>query len=389
MKVLHIIPSVAPCRGGPSEAVLAMCRALKAQNVDAEILTTNDAGRETMPIATGQFITHEGVQVCFLPRWSPPVRVLREFQYSSHLSAWITEHAHQYSGLHVHAVFSHLPTRTMQLARRLGVSYIARPLGQLDPWSLAQQRSKKRLYLRLIELANLRGAKAIHCTSIGEEGNVRKLLPAARTEVIPHGIECVPGTGREPSELRTKFGIPAHHRVILFLSRWHPKKNIPLLLAALEKLAAEPWTLILAGQGDLAYEATILREIEARGLRQKVLCPGHVGGPDKAQLLHGADLFVLPSASENFGIAVAEALVCGLRCVVTQGVDLSPLIERLNAGTVCEASVASLASALHSEIPIAASTDGDLAERSRIQFSWHSSAKRLNELYGKVFLTPT
>ena len=238
-------------------------------------------------------------------------------------------------------------------------------------------------------MANLRAAKAIHCTSHGEEGNVRQLLPAARTEVIPHGVDCAPATGQEPSELRTRFGIPASHRVILFLSRWHPKKNIPLLLAALEKLAAEPWTLILAGQGDQAYEAIVLREIETRGLGQRVICPGHVGGQDKARLLHGSDLFVLPSASENFGIAVAEALVCGLRCVVTQGVDLAPLVQKLNGGTVCEPTVEPLVTALRAELPKAASSDRDLAERSRVHFSWHSSARRLRELYGKVLLKPT
>jgi len=388
MRVLHIIPSVAPCRGGPSEAVLAMCRALKAQNVDAEILTTNDAGSYTLPTVTGRFIDHEGVRTCFLPRWSPRLSAAREFQYSCELVPWLKDHLTEYAGVHVHALFSHLPTQGMKLARRQGVNYVVRPLGLLDPWSLAQGSWKKRWYLRLFERANLQVARAVHCTSAVEAANVRRLLPRARTEIISHGIAPFDPIPDSREQVRVRFGIPADHCVFLFLSRWHPKKNIPLLLQALKQIPAKEWTLVMAGDGPEDYKATIQGLIETSDLKSHVVCPGHVGGTLKACLLQGADAFVLPSESENFGISVGEALVNGLRCVVTRGVDLAPVVQSLDGGKVCDASVSDLAASLHDEFRRCHGPDPELRKRALAQFSWSLPATQLKDLYGELFCPP-
>ena len=365
--------------------MLAMCRALKAQDVEAEILTTDDAGPEVLPVITNRFIEHEGVNVCFLPRWSPRLGALREFQYSPELSPWLHMHLREYDGLHVHAIFSHFPTRTMQLARRSGVPYLARPLGQLDPWSLTQSAWKKRLYWRFIERNNLHNAQAIHCTSAIESANVSRLLPDSRVEVIPHGVEPCAQVQSAGEELQARLGIPQNHRIILFLARWHPKKNLPLLLQALGQLVSKEWTLVLAGQGSESYSKEIHSAIASHGLQQRVRVPGHVTGALKSLLLQGSDLFVLPSESENFGIAVAEALVSGLRCVVTQGVDLASVVQALDGGTVCEPTLSSLTSSLDAELQHPLHSKSELSERATARFSWAASAKRLKTLYSDLF----
>jgi glycosyltransferase involved in cell wall biosynthesis len=366
-----------------------MCQALNAGEVQAEILTTNDAGEHTLPFEPGQFIQHGGVSVCFLPRWSPRLNAAREFQYSPALIPWLRSHLASYAGIHVHALFSHLPTQSMTLARSLGVSYIVRPLGLLDPWSLAQGAWKKRWYLRLFERANLEGACAIHCTSDVEAANVRRLLPRARTKVIPHGIAAFEAVPDADAALRARFRIPESHHIFLFLSRWHPKKNIPLLLQALRQLPNKDWTLILAGDGTADYKASIHAEIEAGELSPHVICPGHVSGELKATLLQGADTFVLPSESENFGISVAEALVNGLRCVVTQGVDLAPTVQALDGGSVCEPSVNALAASLQQELQKPRRAGSELSARAQSHFSWSVPAAQLAGLYRDLFVTPS
>lgn len=365
--------------------MLAMCKALNAQGTEAEILTTNDAGEQTLPVPTGQFISYEGVRVCFLPRWSPRFRAAREFQFSHSLTPWLHRHLASYAGIHVHALFSHLPTQSMSLARRLGMSYIVRPLGLLDPWSLAQGSWKKRWYLRLFERANLQGACAVHCTSAVEATNVRQLLPRARTEIIPHGIAAFAHFPDARATVRAQFGIPEGHHLFLFLSRWHPKKNIPLLLQSLRRLPTQDWKLILAGDGTADYRTFIHAEIEANELKPQVICPGHVSGALKASLLQGADTFVLPSESENFGISVAEALVNGLRCVVTSGVDLAPTVLALEGGSVCEPNACDLAISLQHEIQRTADLHSELTARARTNFSWAVPASRLAALYGACF----
>lgn len=386
MKVLHVIPSVGPVRGGPSAAVLAMTQALRAQGVEADIVTTNDNGPGMLNVKTGEFIDHEGARVCFLPRWSPAIGALREFQYSDAFVPWMQSHLARYDGVHVHAVFSYLSTRAMQLAHQGGKRFIVRPLGQLDTWSLKQKAMKKRLYFALAEKKNLHRATAVHCTSPTEASHVRELLPQVRVEVIPHGVTLLPEVPDAAARLRQRFGIASDQRVLLFLSRWHPKKNIPLLLHALAKLADESWSLILAGTAeDPQHAAEIAKSLEQLGLQHRVHCPGHVVGDDKALLLAGADIFVLPSVSENFGIAAAEAMVAGLRLVVSEGVDLAPVVRMLQAGSVCVTNdEASLVRALREQLNAAPDRERLRAEAGR-HFAWESSALKLKNLYAEVF----
>jgi glycosyltransferase involved in cell wall biosynthesis len=274
----------------------------------------------------------------------------------------------------------------MQLAHQAGKRFIVRPLGQLDTWSLKQKAMKKRLYFALAEKKNLHRAAAVHCTSPMEASHVRELLPQARVEVIPHGVTSQPEVPDAAARLRQQFGIASDQRVLLFLSRWHPKKNIPLLLQALAKLTDESWSLILAGTAeDPQHEAEIIKTIEQLGLKHRVDCPGHVVGDDKALMLAGADIFVLPSVSENFGIAAAEAMVAGLRLVVSEGVDLAPVVRTLQAGSVCATNdESSLVQALREQLHAAPDRERLRAEAGR-HFAWESSALKLKNLYAEVF----
>lgn len=386
MKVLHVIPSVGPVRGGPSAAVLAMTQALRVQGVEADIVATNDNGPGVLNVKTGEFIEHEGARVCFLPRWSPAIGALREFQYSGAFVPWMESHLARYDGIHVHAVFSYLSTRAMQLAHRAGKRFIVRPLGQLDTWSLKQKAVKKRLYYALAEKKNLHRVAAVHCTSSAEASNVRELLPKARVEVIPHGVTALPLVPNAAALLRERFGMGHDQRVLLFLSRWHPKKNIPLLLKALAELADEPWSLVLAGTAeDAQHEAEIMSLIAELGLKNRVHCPGHVVGNDKAMMLAGADIFVLPSVSENFGIAAAEAMVAGLQMVVSEGVDLAPAVRSLRAGSVCATNdQPALVRALREQLHTSPDRERLRADAGR-HFAWEASALKLKKLYAEVF----
>lgn len=389
MKVLHVIPSVAPCRGGPSEAVLAMTRSLNRNGITADIVASNDAGPTVLDVPTGQFINHEGARVCFLPRWSSSVGALREFQYAREFSSWLEQHMRDYDCVHVHAVFSYLSTRAMQMSRRAGKPYIVRPLGQLDAWSLQQSALRKRLYLALIERANLQGAAVVHVTSEAEAMSVRVLLPQARVEVIPHGVEARPIIAEAKARLRSELKLLGDAPVLLFLSRWHKKKNIDVLLDALQSMKSEPWTLVLAGSTDDAELATRIREqIAVLGLSDRVVCPGHVRGELKDVLLQGADVFVLPSASENFGIAVAEALVSGTPVLVTPGVDLSAAVRELNGGRVCEPNAGAIAEVLRAMLADAVMLSTEQRQRLRkaaaARFSWDACAQKLARVYDDI-----
>src|SRR5216683_7337951 len=128
MRVLHVIPSVAPRYGGPSNAVLAMCRALGRKGVDVLIATTDADGEGRLPVEHGRVTSYGGTPAIFFPRqWS------EAFKYSHPLAHWLDQHVADFDAVHVHAVFSHACLAAGQACRRAGVPYVVRPLGTLDP----------------------------------------------------------------------------------------------------------------------------------------------------------------------------------------------------------------------------------------------------------------
>lgn len=388
MRVLHLIPSVSPKRGGPSQAVLAMVRALRDAGVDAEIATTTDDGDGVLPVPTGQLIEHAGVPVRFFDRYSPPLRPVREFACSRALTRWLAAAAGQYDLLHVHGLFSCVPTRAMQLARRLGVPYVSRPLGQLCPWAIQHRGLKKRLYLALAERANLRGAAGVHFTTEQERteaGAVESDLPGF---VVPHGVSAAPRLPEARARLRVMLQLPADEPVILFLGRLHPVKGLALLIPALGRLAAERFTFALVGDADSpAYETQVRALLAASGLAARTRRLPFATGEQKQILLQGADLFALTSHSENFGLAVVEAMAAGLPVVVTPGVGLAEVVARHETGVVAPLEVAGIAAALapllqRPELAAAAGLRGRrLVEQ---EFAWPAVAGRLATEYERL-----
>lgn len=326
MRVLHVIPSVSALRGGPSVAVVAMAREIRTLGIDCDVLTTDDDGPGRMDAVCGGWREHGGARVWFLPRWTPSgPRALREFAVGRGLDAWLDARMAGYDILHVHALFSHLPSRTMTRARRAGRPYILRPLGLLEDYSLRRSRWKKLLALAAADRANVRRAAAIHWTS-DRERVVSTIARGCPGWVVPLGVDApVLPSAREAREIPT----------ILFLSRWAPKKRIDLLLDALANLRDRPWRLVLAGSADDGRFGERVREwVAGCGFADRVELPGFLDGERKAAALARADMFVLPSESENFGIAVAEAMAWGLACVVTPGVALADDIAAAGAGWV-------------------------------------------------------
>lgn len=387
MKILHVIPSVGSVRGGPSQAILQMVNALNNQGITAEIATTNDNGAELLDVPLHQTITYQGAPVWFFPRFSPAISSLREFAYSSAFTVWCWNTIHHYDLVHVHAIFSYVPTATMVIARHKRVPYIVRPLGQLCEWSLQQSQRKKRLYLKLIEYANLNHAQALHFTSENERQEALKLGLAAPGLVIPHGLNVPPLRPNAKVQLRQSLQLPDDEPIILFLSRLHPKKGLNLLIAALARLQVHRFTFVLAGSGDPHYEDEIRQQLTVNGLSDRTRMVGFIKGEQKDLLLQGSDLFVLTSYSENFGVAVLEALAAGLPAIVTPGVALAEVVKQHQLGAVPELEEGAIATAILKALnqPEAMKAMGDRARQLVLNhYTWERVAAQLIEVYTAI-----
>jgi glycosyltransferase involved in cell wall biosynthesis len=383
MKVLHVIPSIDPALGGPTEVVLNLVRALRENGIDAEIATTNDRGSELLDVPLHQRVEYEQVPIWFFPRFSPP---LKEFIFSAALTRWLWQHARDYDLIETHYLFSYAPACAALIARLQGIPYTMRTMGQLTPWALSQSWLKKQIYSFLIERHNLNCADMIHCTALGEAQDVRKFGIQTPSFTLPLGVDRPVELPDAKQKLYETYGIPTTTPVVLFLSRLHPKKRPDLLIQALSQLVAQNhnFHLILAGSGEPQYLNYLTDLVSSLGLSSRTSITGFVMGRDKDLLLQASDLFVLPSFSENFGIAVAEAMVVGLPVVVTPDIQISPEIAAASAGVVVEGQIAPLTNAI-AQLLSSPELRQQLGENGRLlasqRYSWQAIAQNLISIY--------
>jgi glycosyltransferase involved in cell wall biosynthesis len=387
MKILHVIPSVALVRGGPSQAVLETVKSLQDLGIQAEIVTTNDNGNELLDVPLGEWLEYKQAPVQFFSRFSPNIHSIREFAFSGQLTAWLWQNVVNYDLLHIHAIFSYASTMAMAIARLRGIPYIVRPLGQLCEWSLQQSAIKKQIYLNLIERANLNHAQAIHLTSAQEQQEFSHLNLKIPSFVLPHGLSISPSIPNARSLLREHLNVSPSESVILFLSRLHPKKGLDYLIPALGKLTHHRFTLAIAGNGSKEYEAEIETLLVANGIRDRTHLAGFVEGETKNIFMQGADLFVLTSHSENFAVVVLEALAAGVPVLVTPGVALAALVQQYQLGYVPELNVPAIASLLDHYLshPQEAKIMGERARQIvEEKYTWNQIALRMQQIYTDI-----
>ncbi|MEQ8384381.1 MAG: glycosyltransferase [Coleofasciculus sp. A1-SPW-01] len=344
MKILQVVPSLAKEKGGPTQIILEMVHSLGECGITVEIVTTNDNGSNLLNVPLHQRIEYEKVPVWFFPRFSPPIK---DFIFSADLTKWLWQHLADYDIVHTHYLFSYAPTCAAVIATYQRIPYIATPYGMLTEWAINNQRLKKQIY-SIIERYNLNRAVAIHCSTAEESKNVEEFNVNTQNIVIPYGIHLPNYQSNAKQCIHKIYNVYSKKKIILYLSRIHYKKRPDLLIKALRKLNEQDYDfhLILAGSGEPDYVNHLKKLVASVGLTKHTSFAGFVTGEDKNLLLQGSDIFVLPSFSENFGVAVAEAMAAGLPVIVTPGVQISPEIAEAKAGLVVEGDVETLADAI-------------------------------------------
>lgn len=342
MKALHVIPSMATVHGGPTRALALMERELVRLGVDVETVTTDDDGRSRRNGKPGGVPMQEnGVTRRYF------AKRLNFYKVSPGLAGWLLQHVRDYDVVQIHALFSFSSMAAVWAARRAGVPYVLRPLGTLTRYGVTQRRPwLKRLSLALLEGPALRNAAAVHFTSNEEQREAAQCGVQMRSVVIPLGIEHASLV--DAGLVRAQFPALSDGPYLLFLSRLDPKKNVEGLLRAYAQVLRN-WPdlrLLVAGDGAPDYVVKLKVMATNLSLGDRVVWAGHIDGDLKASALGGAELFVLPSFSENFGIAAAEALMAGLPCVLGQGVAIAQDVVNAGAGVAVAPDPASIAAGL-------------------------------------------
>jgi glycosyltransferase involved in cell wall biosynthesis len=229
---------------------------------------------------------------------------------------------------HFHGLWDRTHSKLAARLYKMERPYVVSPHGMLEPWSLRNRRWKKLPYLWLIERRFLMNAQSLFVTSQMEADHLKQIVQHPRIEVLPLG--CRDPRRPDFESARTSLQWSPRESVMLFLSRIHPKKGLDLLLHALARSSAgwQDWKLVVVGDGDSNYMASLKKLASRLGNRlPRIEWVGPIWGEDRWKYLQGADLFCLPTHSENFGIAVLESLHVGTPVMTT---DQTPW--RGNAG---------------------------------------------------------
>lgn len=339
---MHVIPSVGTLRGGPSVMVRSLARSQWEAGLEPHIATTNDNGPEQLQVPCGVPVVQDGVTYWYFPRQT------RFYTFSWPLSAWLARHIQEFDLVHIHALFSFAALPAAFWASRRGVPYIVRPLGTLNEWGMQNRRPwLKKLSFHLLESRILKHAALIHYTSEQERIEARKLHVTTTSDVIPNALPEHSVT-HSTGQFRSAHPELNGRKIILFLSRLDAKKGLDLLLAAFARVrqSLPDATLVLAGSGTPEFVSDLKNQAASLGIASDVLWPGFLTGSEKAAALADADVFALPSYSENFGIAVLEAMAAGTPVVVSDHVGMHREITSASAGMVVLCDATHLAAAL-------------------------------------------
>jgi len=345
-----------------------------------------------------------------LSRWAPlevrlhAVRGPRRFSYSPRLVAGLGELSPYL--VHLHGIWQYPAVAALRWARRTGRPLIVSPHGMLEPWSLQRSKWIKRLAALVYQRACLEKAACIRATSRLEHDSIRQAGYRNQIAVVSNGVE-LPDL---PAD--TRVCNPKPKRVALFLSRIHPKKGLMNLLRAwasvqnsqpstLRLLTSSPttlltsssttlnpqrfdWLLRIVGPDECDHLSELKVETHRLGISKTVQFEGAVYGDARTRCYLGADLFVLPSCSENFGLVIAESLACRVPVITTRATPWAEL-ESARCGWWIETGLDPLVAALRDAI---SKTPADLAEmgargRRLIEekYTWEPIGRRMLEVY--------
>ncbi len=383
-KVLFAIAGLHPESGGPSRSVPALCEALGHHGVKVEVVSLDYGPGFGEPLIPSRAAAQTTLVSCssalercaqWTPRFKSAIRDRSrngDVQLVHDTGLWLLTN---------HAVAT--------VCREFRIPRIVSPRGMLSSWALRFKGLKKRIAWVLYQRRDLQCAQVLHATSPEEAREFRAVGLRQAIAVVPNGIE-VPDLSQKPrAESKVPFALrpspfASRSKVLLYLGRIHPIKGLPDLLCAWASVRPQGWRVVVAGRDEGCHQ----RELEALArqlhIENDFEFAGQVAGEARWELYRGADLFVLPSYSENFGLVVGEALACGVPVITTRATPWEEL-ETHRCGWCIDVGAEHLALALGQAIGQTDEERREMGARGRqlveTRYSWLGVAEQMHAVY--------
>jgi glycosyltransferase involved in cell wall biosynthesis len=321
-----------------------MATGLADRGIQVDVATTDDNGPERLNVPLSVPVWEDGAIYRYFRRQT------KSYTCSLPMAKWLWKNVANYDLVHIHAVFTFPSSVAAWVAQAKGVPYIIRPLGILNQWGLENRRPLlKKLSLCAIENNILKRASLIHYTSTGERIEAESAGIHTASTIIANPVDLDPGgKQRFAGFFRQQYPMFRNRFLVAFLSRIDAKKGIDLLIRAFAILREHlpDAALVIAGRGNPKLVESLKRQASEAGLDEHIVWPGFLEGAQKKALLADADVFVLPSYSENFGVAVVEALAYQVPVVISDQVGIHDQVSSYDAGLVVPCDENALADAL-------------------------------------------
>jgi glycosyltransferase involved in cell wall biosynthesis len=353
--ILHTQVTLDRSYGGPARTVPALCDGLTNYADTALLSTITDAETDALFKQTSFTL------------YRAKSRSFRDFTDVLH-------RVNKIELIHDHGIWLPANMAAYRHATRHGLPLVVSTRGMLVPWALKQKWLKKKLAWHMYQKKILNYASVLHATAESEVEACRGLGFTQPIAVIPNGVEF-------PASLPEKQA--NHRKTILFISRFHPGKGLSSLLTVWKDLQNDDWQIVIAGPDENGHQATLEKQIVDLNL-QSVSFTGNLSDDEKWQAYANADLFVLPTLSENFGVVVAEALAAGLPVITTKGAPWQ-LLEEEKCGWWIEIGVDPLRAALQEAMALSTTQREEMGKRGKEvcyeRFSWNNIAQEMSRVY--------
>jgi glycosyltransferase involved in cell wall biosynthesis len=370
LRVIEVVPGVFEEASGPSYSVTRLCETLAAHGEQVCLAALNLGILRNPPPFLHTFELGAG-----------PRRLGRSPAMNRWLQARATSRAVDI--IHNHGMWQMNALYPAWAARRGGVPLVVSPRGAFSRFAMAQGSRMKRVFWPFLQRPALDVARCFHATVESEYEDIRRLGFRQPVAVIPNGID-IPSLPTLPA---------ASARTLLFLGRIHAIKGLDMLLRSWRRVEDRfpEWQLVIVGSDQGYYGGSGYRgEMERLATKlqtRRVRFVGELKGNDKLAAMAQAELFVLPSYSENFGIAVAEALAAGTPAVVTKGAPWASLVER-GAGWWPDTNEDGLTRALEDALRRSSAELEVMGMKGRewmqAEFSWERIGSMMSRTYGWI-----
>jgi glycosyltransferase involved in cell wall biosynthesis len=378
MNILHLVADVGTASGGMGPSILGLAQAQRDLGDRPTIwcLDYHDSSAE--------FAEQAGVEIKVWPRSRP-----HSLGYSAQMERAVREEkAPPFDVVHQHGMWLRLIHTSTLMKQRYGIPTIFAPEGSLNPYCLKISRWKKRIAMVLYQRENLQSFTSLLCLSETEASDSRKFGLPYPIDIVPSGISdqwlCSVGSA---DRFRSRYSIPEGKRIMLFVSRLHPQKGLPMFLSVMRSMPVErlkDWVLVIAGPNQNGHVAELEALSLRYGLTDHVKIVGPIYGQTKRDAFEAAELFVLPSYSEASSIAVLEAMAVSMPVITTTGTPWQDLVQH-GCGWWVSADHDGLLSALCDASSKSPEELGAMGTRGRAlveeKYTWSMIARSINEVY--------